>query len=618
MNPIKDPSPTVERLEFLQRLSRLFRPEAPAASFWPGYLEAAAMLCEARSGLIVRSPGEARLQWEQVAAYPPEAPAAALNPLLARIEDAAAALANKPDEEAGVLLGNLDHTIAAATLVVGSDGKVWLALLFLGEPHLAVAQEKLQALVQIRDLPAQCQALRSQMQAQARTQQMAGVLDLASLLHDQDRFLAAAMILCNELAARHRCDRVSVGWLQKGYMRLVAMSHSDSPEQKMEASRQLELAMEETLDQDAEIAWPQAKDMREIARDHGAYARAQDSGHLFSLPLRAKQGPLAVVLLERRDSPFGEAEQQLFRIACNHATPWLAQLKRKDRWAGARAWDWAKARAGKLVGFEHTAPKLLAAVLAVALAFVCFVPVPYRIEAPAILRTDHVTHLTAPFDGHIEHVAAKIGDEVSEGQELLRLDKNELLLREAAAEAEIRRYEAEAEKARAANELAEMRISQSLQEQAAARLDLIRYRLSQSTLRSPYSGILVEGDLEERIGSPVKQGETLFKVARIADLHAELEIPEADVDRVSPSLPGRIALASRPDDRQAFNIASVEPAAQVGKEGNVFLARGAVAGAPPQWWRPGMTGVAKVSAGRETLLWIGTHKTLDFLRLHLW
>jgi len=36
------------------------------------------------------------------------------------------------------------------------------------------------------------------------------------------------------------------------------------------------------------------------------------------------------------------------------------------------------------------------------------------------------------------------------------------------------------------------------------------------------------------------------------------------------------------------------------------------------WWRPGMSGVAKLDAGTRTPLWIATHRTLDYLRLRWW
>ena len=54
-----------------------------------------------------------------------------------------------------------------------------------------------------------------------------------------------------------------------------------------------------------------------------------------------------------------------------------------------------------------------------ALAFICFVPVTYRLESPFILRSDDVTFLTAPFDGHIEEVNVRVGDELKAGDTLI-------------------------------------------------------------------------------------------------------------------------------------------------------------------------------------------------------
>jgi len=53
------------------------------------------------------------------------------------------------------------------------------------------------------------------------------------------------------------------------------------------------------------------------------------------------------------------------------------------------------------------------------------------------------------------------------------------------------------------------------------------------------------------------------------------------------------------------------------KEGNVFVARCSFHESPPDWWRPGMTGVAKLDAGESSLLWILTHRLIDTLRLKL-
>jgi multidrug resistance efflux pump len=211
-----------------------------------------------------------------------------------------------------------------------------------------------------------------------------------------------------------------------------------------------------------------------------------------------------------------------------------------------------------------------------------------------------------------------VGDEVKEEQLLLQMDKNDLLLEEAELLAEKNRYSRETEKARASNELADMRIAEAIYQQTLARLELVRYRLQQVEIKAPFTGIIVEGNQIERIGFPVSQGDILFKIARLDSCFAELEVPESEVHHVKVSREGEIALASKPQETYPLVISRLEPAAVVKESGNAFIAHCEFPEEIPPWWRPGMTGLAKLEAGQKSLLWIFTHRTMDFLRLKLW
>ncbi len=219
------------------------------------------------------------------------------------------------------------------------------------------------------------------------------------------------------------------------------------------------------------------------------------------------------------------------------------------------------------------------------------------------------------------------GDLVNTTNVLLKFDTADLELEEASTQADQNRYLREIEKARAEAErlrgsksssLAEMRINQALVEQTQARLDLIRYRLQQSSLRPPFNSVVVEGDLRQRIGAHMKQGEPLFKVARIDNLYSEAEINERDVHEILNKSDGEIAFVAQPKLKYPAKILRIEPAAAPKEGQNVFQVRLSVDGAVQPWWRPGMSGVAKINVEKRTLLWIITHRTVDFLRMYLW
>jgi multidrug resistance efflux pump len=242
----------------------------------------------------------------------------------------------------------------------------------------------------------------------------------------------------------------------------------------------------------------------------------------------------------------------------------------------------------------------------------------YKVEGKFILRSDEVSFLTAPFEGYIRSVEARPGDSVTNNTVLLSLNTDELLLQEAAAIAEQSRYLREMEKARAAKSLAEMRISQSLADQAKARLELIRYRLQQSSIKTPFDGVIVEGDLRQRLGAPVKQGDALFKVARTDALYAEVEVNERDIHEILKKNTAEIAFLAQPKLKFPVSITRIEASAFPKERENVFLVRCAFTGPIQSWWRPGMSGISKLPVEKRTLFWIAAHRTVDFLRMHLW
>jgi multidrug efflux pump subunit AcrA (membrane-fusion protein) len=255
--------------------------------------------------------------------------------------------------------------------------------------------------------------------------------------------------------------------------------------------------------------------------------------------------------------------------------------------------------------------------VAAALALI-FVHVPYRVEGNFVVKSDVVSFRSAPFDGYIEQVFVRPGDVVKQGAPLLKLVTRELDLEESAANADLTRYRREAEKARATNDFANMRVAMSLSEQSKARLDMVRLRLSEATLKAPFDGVIIEGDLRDRLAAPVKQGDTLFRIAKLENLYIEAEIPERDVHEVLAKQKGEIAFVSQPKLTFPVRVEKLEPAAFPRNDGNVFLLRCGFENKIEPWWRPGMSGLCKVNVEPRSLWWILTHRTVDFLRLKLW
>ena len=122
-------------------------------------------------------------------------------------------------------------------------------------------------------------------------------------------------------------------------------------------------------------------------------------------------------------------------------------------------------------------------------------------------------------------------------------------------------------------------------------------------------------DDDEEAGTRLKWQ---FKVAKIENMYAVLDVDERDVHEIGLGMTGEIAFVSRPELKFPIAVDLLEPVALTKEEGNVFPVRCRFTGEVEAWWRPGMSGIAKIDVGKRNILWIFTHRTVDFFRLFLW
>ena len=453
----------------------------------------------------------------------------------------------------------------------------------------------------------------------AKIVQMTNVFDTVQKVLEKETFKATAITLASEIADRHHAERVSLGWLKHDYIVLKAISHTDRFEKKMQIVRDLEGAMEEAYEQDAAITYPDKENSAVSSREHKRYSETYNAGNLLSVPIRHGDEVIGIITCERKGKVFDDSESTQIHLAANLCSARLLELYSKSRWFGARFARRTRKVLSKFLGYEHTWAKLIGILVTAFILFATLVPIEYRVSSPAILKTDKIIYTTAPFDGYIESVSVKPGDMVYKGQELLRLDQKELKLEEAdlmAVEQDNRR---EIQKAQANRELAEMRIQQAKLAQTQAKLKTIRYKLSKSVIcATADSAIIVEGDVQKRIGAPVTQGSELFQMASIENIYVESSVSEQDIKNIKLGGEGLLAIKSRPDYVYRFRTERISPTATVKDQENTFAVRGEFVRQTPAWFRPGMTGITKIFSEKRTLWWILSHQAIDFLRLKLW
>ena len=622
MSP-QDASPGKLATDFAEQAAALRRFAGPPTEFWPAFLGLAGRVAEAARVVLIRSDPADGGRWKQMAEWSaPNATAAGLalfrNALLALSDDCARnGVAKRLLPPEAKVAPPQPLGLAVRLVTIGAKETSLIAL-FIPQADPAQLDAVAARLQFLADLPQSYQEHSLVEQARYDVEKFAVVLDTLAQVSAQSRYLAAAMALCNGLSSRLHCQRVSLGWLQGGFVQVQAISRTDRFNRKMAAVQSLEKVMEEALDQDDELVWPSPAHYPLINRDHEAFCRDQKLGAVCSVPLRHEGKVEAVLTLERETNPFTEVELQQLRLCCDQVTPRLRDLKRRDRWFGARLAQATRDSAARLIGPEHTWAKLAGVLVAAVILVLCLLKLNYRVEANYILRSHEVRFVSAPFAGYLSEVKVRPGDIVKAGGVIAKLNIDDLLLEEAGALAELTRYQREAEKARAVNQLAEMRVALAQVDEVKARLGRVRYHLERAELKAPFDGVVVEGDLRSRLGSPLEVGEALFRLARLDRLYVEAEVHERDVHEILDKTTGEIAFVSQPQKSHPVRLERVEPAA-VPKEGkNSFLVRCNLEGQSEDWWRPGMSGVCKINVGERRLIWILTHRTVDFLRLWLW
>lgn len=467
-------------------------------------------------------------------------------------------------------------------------------------------------------LPEAWQSFRSTQILHERMEGLTGALDLGLVSSAQKGFTAGSFAVCNEVAARMGCDRVSLGWQDDTAMKLRAISQADKFDNRSAIVRQVEAAMEETFDQDESLSHPQSQDTDSIIREHAEYAREAAVPYLCSIPLRSDGKPCGVWMLERSDKPFTEDDLTLLRVMADQVGPRLADLRAKDRPWPVRLWRKLKEWGSRFLGTRHTGPKLAGVGAALIILFLIFGRMPYTVEAPAVIRSGHVVFVTAPFDGFIEEALFEVGDTAEKGRRLVTFDTEEFLVQQAAELANMNRYSKEVERARADNALADMRVAEAQLEQAAAVLERTRYQIDQSEIEAPIDGVIVEGDLRKRLGAPVRKGDILFQQASLDELYVQVDVPEREAHEIVDRNEARMLFAAQPDEVYPLTIERIQPVGIPTQTGVVFQLRAQSADSYPDWWRPGMSGTVKIDVGWRNAGWILTHQTSDWLRRQLW
>ena len=368
-----------------------------------------------------------------------------------------------------------------------------------------------------------------------------------------------------------------------------------------------------------------------ITHAHRDLASADARLKVASLPLRSGEETIGVVTIESAGEGRLEIEKiELLQAALDLIAPVLEVRKSDDRPIPQRCYDGSKKAGAWLVGPKHTVWKLAGLALAAVVIAAAVVRVPYRVEATMELQPRETRVVAAPYEGVVKILGPEIkpGARVEVGDLLFEIDTYELDLRANQARTQLLQAQAEADAARRQGADDEEAQAELRAQQAQEELDLYLFNISRARVTAPISGTIIEGDLRERVGSPVKVGDALMRIAQLDDMIVVARVDDRDIRLVREAVrkseeagePLRSAIATKAAPAKTVGIAITDiiPLAQPEEGVNAFEVRAELTEPALPWMRPGMEGIAKLDTGDRTILGIGSRRVVDTLRLWLW
>lgn len=452
---------------------------------------------------------------------------------------------------------------------------------------------------------------------QLTRERMMTLLNLLGTALNEPDFHSAAQAAATEMALQLGCDRVSIGFRRKGYSQVMALSNSAQFGQRMNLMQAIAEAMDEALDQHMLINLPQSGKELCVVRNHAALARQYGSDAILTIPFLVDQRVEGAFVLERSGSqPFDAETVELCQGAVALVSRVLHLRYDAQRSVLERATAQYVSAYAALRQRGHYVTKLVLGSVLVLLVLLMVIPGQHKVSATATVEGATVRVLIAPFDGYLESTRHRAGDVVHANEELARLDSRDLHLEYLHWASQADQYDKQYEQHRAEHDRAQSEIAHSQNDQAKAQMDLLAEQLQRTSITAPFDGIVVSGDLSQMLGSAVKRGQVLFEISPLNQYRVILEVDESDIDGIKIGQSGQLVLAAIPGQALGLHVTRVTPLV-VAKEGRSFYRVEASLDSSARV-RPGMEGVGKIELGPRALLWIWTHKMLDWLRMFAW
>jgi RND family efflux transporter MFP subunit len=438
---------------------------------------------------------------------------------------------------------------------------------------------------------------------------------------DLDRVMKTVV---NGAAALIRYDRCAIGILDRGRVRVGAISGMDELDRRSPEVRATDDLLQWVYYSGTEVRVTQDEDgtivadrpeteakFRELFRETGLRS-------FYGVLLADEEGKLGALVFESREPlQFDEETRDLLQILVNQATVAVrnAQLYQEVPLAGF--WKPLLEKRKKLEEIPRARRIRWAVGIAVAGVLLFLVPWPFRIAGPARVLPGQRASITAGVDGLVSSVLKHEGDRVAPGDVVATLKDESYQADFAQARGELEIAESEMSRGRQEGNAAAVFAAQSRRDELSAKIALAQEQLERTRLRAPARGVIVTPRIEERVGQYLKRGEELCVVADAGTVTAEVAVPESDASLLRPGEPASLKLNPYPG--RTFRGVVSRVGARLREQGeDRFLIAEVRVENPDGALRTGMLGMGKVRIGRRSLATLLLRKPARYLWSKVW
>jgi membrane fusion protein (multidrug efflux system) len=186
-----------------------------------------------------------------------------------------------------------------------------------------------------------------------------------------------------------------------------------------------------------------------------------------------------------------------------------------------------------------------------------------ELDLPGEVGGQSDANLAAANGGFVERVLVEEGQQVRDGQTLVRVDASLYAAQLEQAEAQLEQAEADLRRLEALGDLAapaQLESARTGQRVAAANVSQARNRLSRAVVKAPFDGVVAAVAVEE--GEAVGPGTPVVRVVQLDPATITLSVSDRDVVALVPGTEVEVSAASRSGSFRG-HVALVAPAADL-------------------------------------------------------